>query len=109
VVESEPYSRLSYTWHTITDDFLESLNMTEEAGARLKTEPRSKVTFEIESFGEQLKLTVTHDDLEPGGVLGSMISTGWPRVIANLKTLLETGEPLPDMQQNVPTRLGLTR
>jgi hypothetical protein len=25
-----------------------------------------------------------------------MISGGWPRVIANLKTLLETGEPLPD-------------
>jgi hypothetical protein len=27
-----------------------------------------------------------------------MISGGWPRVIANLKTLLETGEPLPDVR-----------
>ena len=43
-----------------------------------------------------MKLTVIHDDLEPDGLLVDMISGGWPRVIANLKTLLETGEPLPD-------------
>ena len=28
--------------------------------------------------------------------MGSLISSGWPRVLSNLKTLLETGEPLPD-------------
>jgi hypothetical protein len=52
---------------------------------------------------------VIHDDLEPGGMLGSLISGGWPRVIANLKTLLETGDTLPDVRQNTPARLGLTR
>ena len=50
-----------------------------------------------------------HDDLEPGGLTGSLISQGWPRVLANLKTLLETGDTLPDLQQNTPARLGLTR
>jgi hypothetical protein len=52
---------------------------------------------------------VIHDDLEPGGVTGSLISQGWPRVLANLKTLLETGDPLPDVRLNSPTRLGLTQ
>jgi hypothetical protein len=37
-----------------------------------------------------------HDDLEPGGMTGSLISQGWPRALANLKTLLETGDTLPD-------------
>ena len=87
----------------------ESLDLTDEARDRLAAEPRSKVTFEIEPLGEQVKLTVIHDDLEPGGMTGSLISEGWPRVLANLKTLLETGDTLPDLQQNTPARLGLTR
>src|SRR3954447_26688780 len=109
VVESEPYPRLSYAGHTLTPEWAESLDLTDEARDRLAAEPRSKVTFEIEPLGEQVKLTVIHDDLEPGGITGSLISQGWPRVLANLKTLLETGDPLPDVQQNTPARLGLTR
>ncbi len=108
VVESEPYRRLSYTWHSFTSEFVESLDLTDEALARLAAEPRSKVTFEIEPLGDQVKLTVIHDDLEPGGITGSLISEGWPRVVANLKTLLETGETLPDLQLGSPARLGLT-
>ncbi len=109
VVESEPYRRLSYTWHTFTPEWAESLELTSDARERLATEPRSKVTFEIEPLGEQVKLTVIHDDLEPGGITGSLISEGWPRVLANLKTLLETGDTLPDLQHNSPARLGLTQ
>jgi hypothetical protein len=45
----------------------------------------------------------------PGGLTGSLISNGWPRVLANLKTLLETGETLPAVQVNTPARLGLTQ
>jgi uncharacterized protein YndB with AHSA1/START domain/DNA-binding transcriptional ArsR family regulator len=109
VVESEPYRRLSYTWHTFTPEWAESLDLTDDARDRLAAEPRSKVTFEIEPLGEQVKLTVIHDDLEPGGMTGSLISQGWPRVLANLKTLLETGDTLPDLQQSTPARLGLTQ
>jgi DNA-binding transcriptional ArsR family regulator/uncharacterized protein YndB with AHSA1/START domain len=109
VVESEPFSRLSYAWHTFTPEWAESMDLTDEARDRLAAEPRSRVTFEIEPLGEQVKLTVIHDDLVPGGLTGSLISQGWPRVLANLKTLLETGGTLPDLSQNTPARLGLTR
>jgi DNA-binding transcriptional ArsR family regulator/uncharacterized protein YndB with AHSA1/START domain len=109
VIESEPYRRLSYTWQTFTPEWAASLNLTDEARDRLAAEPRSKVTFEIEPLGEQVKLTVTHDDLALGGITGSLISQGWPRVIANLKTLLETGDTLPDIQLNPPAKVGLTR
>jgi DNA-binding transcriptional ArsR family regulator/uncharacterized protein YndB with AHSA1/START domain len=109
VLESQPYSRLSYTWHTLTPEWAASLDFADDTRDRLGAEPRSKVTFEIEPLGDQVKLTVIHDDLEPGGVTGSLISQGWPRVVANLKTLLETGDTLPDVQQNTPARLGLTQ
>jgi DNA-binding transcriptional ArsR family regulator/uncharacterized protein YndB with AHSA1/START domain len=109
VLESEPYSRLSYMWQTHSREWVETLNFTAEAGERLAAEPRSKVTFEIEPLDDQVRLTVIHDDLLPGGLTGSMISSGWPRVLANLKTLLETGETLPSVQLNTPGRLGLTR
>jgi uncharacterized protein YndB with AHSA1/START domain len=109
VIESEPYHRLSYTWQTHTPEWAESLNLAEDARDRLAAEPRSRVTFEIEPLGDQVKLTVIHDDLEPGGLTGSLVSQGWPRVMANLKTLLETGDTLPDLQLNTPARLGLTQ
>jgi len=92
VIDPEPYRRLSYTWHTFTPEWAESLHLTDEARERLAGEPRSTVTFEIEPLGEQVKLTVSHAGL-----------------LANLKTLLETGETLPDMRIDTPTRLGLTR
>jgi DNA-binding transcriptional ArsR family regulator/uncharacterized protein YndB with AHSA1/START domain len=99
VVEADPYRRLSFTWHTFTPEWARAVEIDEERRARLSAERRSKVTFEIEPLdGEQVKLTVIHDDLEPDGLLVGMISGGWPRVIANLKTLLETGEPLPDIR-----------
>ena len=39
-----------------------------------------------------------------------MISQGWPRVLSDLKTLLETGETLPQSDEPlVPAQLGLTK
>jgi uncharacterized protein YndB with AHSA1/START domain/DNA-binding transcriptional ArsR family regulator len=99
VVEAEPYRRLVYTWHTFTADWAAAVGIAEDKRERLAAERRSKVTFEIEPLDDQqVKLTVVHDDLEPDGELVSLISGGWPRVLANLKTLLETGEPLPHVQ-----------
>jgi uncharacterized protein YndB with AHSA1/START domain/DNA-binding transcriptional ArsR family regulator len=97
VVESDPYQRLSYTWHSFTPEWAAAFGVDEDRRESLTAERRSKVTFDIEPLDDdQVKLTVVHDDLEPGGLLAGMISGGWPRVISNLKTLLETGEPLPD-------------
>ena len=41
-----------------------------------------------------VKLTVTHDDFDPGSVVLVGVTEGWPQILASLKTLLETGEPL---------------
>jgi len=38
---------------------------------------------------------VVHDGFAPDSTVAQMVSGGWPNVIASLKTLLETGEPLP--------------
>jgi DNA-binding transcriptional ArsR family regulator/uncharacterized protein YndB with AHSA1/START domain len=110
VIESDPYRRLAYTWHTFRPELADSLGLTDDARARLTAERRSKVTFEIEPVGEeQVRLTVVHDDLEPGGLVASLISQGWPRILASLKTLLETGDTLPDARPNTLARLGLVK
>jgi uncharacterized protein YndB with AHSA1/START domain/DNA-binding transcriptional ArsR family regulator len=58
-------------------------------------EPPSRVTFEIEGAGPGVqKLTVVHET-EPGTTTQiADVAAGWPFIIAGLKTLLETGEPL---------------
>ena len=102
VVEADPYRRLAYTWHSFTPELAAALDIADDRREQLAAERRSKATFDIEPLDhEQVRLTVVHDDLEPGGLLAGMISNGWPRVLANLKTLLETGEPLPDSARHV--------
>lgn len=95
VLESEPYRRLSYTWHAITPELAARFGWDEEFRARLAGERRSKVSFDIEPAGERVKLTVVHDGFGPGSMVAGMVSDGWPEVISSLKTLLETGDPLP--------------
>jgi hypothetical protein len=52
------------------------------------------VTFDIEPVADMVRLTVTHDELEPESQMLHKISQGWPRVLSSLKSLLETGRPL---------------
>ncbi|TGK50537.1 polyketide cyclase [Leptospira kanakyensis] len=53
----------------------------------------SRVTFDIEPYADGLvRLVVTHEDLDPQMLKG--ISSGWPSVLSNLKTFLESGRPL---------------
>jgi uncharacterized protein YndB with AHSA1/START domain/DNA-binding transcriptional ArsR family regulator len=93
VLESEPYRRLSYTWHSFTPEWAASYGVSDEHLARVAAERRSKVTFDIEPVGEMVKLTVVHDDFEPGSAVLGGITEGWPRILSDLKTLLETAEP----------------
>jgi uncharacterized protein YndB with AHSA1/START domain/DNA-binding transcriptional ArsR family regulator len=92
VLESDPYRRLVYTWHTFTPEFSE--RMDDELLAKLSGERRSRVAFDIEPVGDMAKLTVVHDDFEPGSTAATMVRNGWPIYLSSLKTLLETGEPL---------------
>jgi uncharacterized protein YndB with AHSA1/START domain/DNA-binding transcriptional ArsR family regulator len=53
-----------------------------------------QVTFDIEPYKDIVRLTVTHENLSTPADYDA-ISTGWPSVMANLKSLLETGHVLP--------------
>lgn len=54
----------------------------------------SRVTFAIEPYRDIVRVTVTHVNLADPKALDA-VSTGWPAVMANLKSLLETGRVLP--------------
>jgi len=94
VLVADVNRRLAYTWHAITPEFGALIGSSAEEVAALAAERRSSVTFEIEPAGELVKLTVTHGGFEPGSTILPGVSEGWPTIIASLKTLLETGEPL---------------
>ena len=79
VVETSPPHRLVISWG----------RPTEEGDAS----KHSRVTFDIKPEGNGLvRLTVTHEDLDAKMLEG--ISGGWPIVLSNLKTFLETGRAL---------------
>ncbi len=82
VVESKPPRRLVFTWARPNDAEDDSKH--------------SRVSIDIEPQGDGLvRLTVTHDDLERDPQMLAGISGGWPKVLSNLKTLLETGRAFP--------------
>ena len=100
VLEADPPRRLSYRWHRVTPEFVEAVKMPSEVADRAEAEGLSRVTFEIEPFGETCKLTVVHDDFPPGSVMLEGVSQGWPAILSMLKSLLETDKvikiALPD-------------
>jgi uncharacterized protein YndB with AHSA1/START domain len=96
ILEADPPRRLSYTWNTFNAELAQALGWSQELFARIEGEPRSRVTFEIEPQDDgTVRLTVIHDGFEHGSAMLESISGGWPRVVANLKTLLETGDAVP--------------
>ncbi len=96
ILESDPYRRLAYTWHTFTPEWAAQHGIDDATAAAWRAEPRSKVAFDIEDAGMGVvKLTVVHDGFEVGSGVLQGVSNGWPAVLASLKTLLETGSALP--------------
>ena len=57
----------------------------------LKAEGYSHATYELEPMGETVKLTVTHEMPVAGSKFIAQVSGGWPAILSNLKSLLETG------------------
>lgn len=80
VVESERPTRLVTTWAAPDEEGQE--------------DRRSRVTFDIRQHAEIVRLTVTHEDLADESERAD-VSSGWPAVLSNLKSLLETGHVLP--------------
>lgn len=82
VLEIDPPRRLVQTWRSLYDP---------ETAA----EPESRVTWEIEGQpGGFSKLTLTHDKLDASPKTAAGV-TGWSYILSNLKTVIETGQPLP--------------
>ncbi|MFJ5263181.1 ArsR/SmtB family transcription factor [Streptomyces sp. NPDC088387] len=88
VVESERPTRLVTTWGYPANEG--------------KDEEFSRVTFDIQRHADIVRLTVTHEDLADQGELEE-VSSGWPAVLSNLKSLLETGRTLPQEPWLVPS------
>jgi uncharacterized protein YndB with AHSA1/START domain len=83
VLVYEPYRLLTVTW-----------SVKDVEGDRF-----SKVTYELTPMNSTTKLTLLHEDLlekdirkDEGKVEG--FNNGWPVILSNLKSLLETGKTL---------------
>lgn len=83
VLEILPQHRLAVSWR---NEF--KPEMTEEG--------YSKLTYQLEPLGEGTKLTLIHEMDRPDSKLIEAVSTGWPMILSSLKSLLETGESLPE-------------
>jgi len=81
VLEIEKPKRLVLRWRN-------------EFKPELRAEGYSRCTFDIEANGPVTKLTITHEIDKTGSKFIEAVSGGWPRVLSNLKSLLETGEVL---------------
>jgi uncharacterized protein YndB with AHSA1/START domain len=79
IVEIDPPRRLVLKWRN-------------EFKPELKAEGYSSCTIELEPTGGAVKLTVTHTIDRLGSKFIEAVSGGWPLILSNLKSLLETGE-----------------
>ena len=78
IVEAEPPRRLVIRWQ-------------HQKKPELKAEGESRCTIEVEANGPAVKLSITHTiEREPSKLIEA-VSGGWPKIISNLKSLLETG------------------
>lgn len=82
IVEADPPQRLVIKWRN-------------EWNAEMRAEGYSLCTFQIESVPDAspqaVKLSITHAIERPESKFIEAVSGGWPRIISNLKSLLETG------------------
>jgi uncharacterized protein YndB with AHSA1/START domain len=102
IVEADPPRRLVIRWQNLRQP-------------ELKAEGDSLCAMEIEPTGTAVKLSIMHTiEREPSKLIAA-VSGGWPKVISNLKSLLETGavvlqdpyqsdRPALDSQEQMQTR-----
>ncbi len=79
IVEAVPAKRLVIKWRN-------------EFRPDLKSEGQSICTMDIEQVQDAVKLTITHSINREKSKFIEAVSGGWPRILSNLKSLLETGE-----------------
>jgi uncharacterized protein YndB with AHSA1/START domain/DNA-binding transcriptional ArsR family regulator len=83
VVSSDPPHRLIHTYHSLWPP--------------MNADAPTKVTWELEAMsGDVTKVTVVHEDFQgETATYQGLQGGGWAWILSNMKTLLETGEPMP--------------
>jgi len=81
ILVAEPPRRLVWEWRVEFDPRLTAMGF-------------SRVSFELEPQGDVVRLTLVHDDFDPGSTLPDDYARGWPMVLSSLKSLLESGRGL---------------
>ncbi len=92
IVEAEPPRRLVIRWQ-------------HQSKPELKAEGDSRCTMELEPCGTAVKLSICHTIERDPSKFIEAVSGGWPKIISNLKSLLETGsialqDPYPAGKQS---------
>ncbi len=92
IVEADPPRRLVIRWQ-------------HQSKAELKEEGESLCTMELEAIGPAVKLSITHTIERESSKLIGAVSGGWPKILSNLKSALETGsiallEPYPAQERS---------
>ncbi len=78
IVEANPPMRLVIRWR-------------HQKNPDLAAEGDSLCTMELEPSGAAVKLSITHTIERESSKLITAVSGGWPKIVSNLKSLLETG------------------
>lgn len=103
ITEIDSPHRIAFSWRNYSGDRAKYFGWSDGELTELSKEKRSKVSMEVQPDGEGAsRLVLVHDDFESSeskmyqAVSGQLEgSGGWPAVLSNLKTLLETGKPMP--------------
>ena len=77
ILEVTPLKRLVLSWRNERPE--------------LAVEGHGRCTIDLERQGDAVKLTVLHEIDRPASKMIEAVSGGWPRILSNLKSLLETG------------------
>src|SRR4030095_318564 len=81
IVEIDPPRKLVLSWR---NEFI----------PELRAEGFSRLTYQLEKQADMVKLTLIHEMEKHGSQFIGKVSEGWPLILASLKSLLETGQPL---------------
>ncbi len=79
ILEIEPPRRMVIRWRN-------------EWTAEMKAEGYSRCTIDLEPMEKAVKLTISHEIDRPQSKFIKAVEGGWPSILSNLKSLLETGE-----------------
>ena len=79
ILEIDPPRRIAIRWQN-------------EWNPEMKAEGPSRCTIDLAPLDDAVKLTITHELDRPESKFIAGVASGWPYTLANLKSLLETGE-----------------